>query len=265
VLDILKFHAQVYSSIASSLGTIQAACKSAEWKSATGTISQENRKTMPAAFSNIKKQCQQIGLTLSAKAAERGLALLKSDTVKFKELGDIAADISRRINDELEGNLFLHIPFEKAKLYEPTKPLFGETVAKAFPSASDDVAEAGKCLATDRGTATVFHVMRVMEAGLKSLAKQLGIPYAPSWESYLRQISTRLELDWKDKSPEWKTDEGFYREAAAHLSAVKFAFRNPTMHIVKQYSPESAEEIFNSVGVFMRHLSTKISEEKQGR
>jgi hypothetical protein len=29
-------------------------------------------------------------------------------------------------------------------------------------------------------------------------------------------------------------NEGFYREAAAHLSAVKFAFRNPTMHIVKQ-------------------------------
>lgn len=107
----------------------------------------------------------------------------------------------------------------------------------------------------------MFHAMRVMEAGLKTLARQLGIPYAPSWESYLRQISAQLELDWKDKSPQWKKDEEFYRDAAAHLSAVKFAFRNPTMHIVKQYSPESAEEIFNSVGVFMRHLATKLSEE----
>jgi hypothetical protein len=99
-----------------------------------------------------------------------------------------------------------------------------------------------------------------MEAGLMVLAKQLGKPYAPSWESFLRQIGAQLELDWKDKTPDWKKDEGFYREAAAHLSAVKFAFRNPTMHIVKQYSPDSAEEIYNSVRVFIRHVATKLSE-----
>src|SRR2546423_3799871 len=101
---------------------------------------------------------------------------MKAPTPTFKELGEVVADINRRMHDELEGNLFLHIPFAKAKLYDPTEPLFGESVAKSFPSASDDVAESGKCIATDRGTAAVFHLMRVMEAGLKSLAKQLGIP-----------------------------------------------------------------------------------------
>ena len=239
---------------------MQSACTSAQKKSAEANISEQNRQSVPSALQNIKKQCESIGLTLSAKAAERGLELMKSPTVKFKELGNIILDISGRMQDELEGKLFLYVPADKAKLYEPSTPLFGETVAASFPSAADDISEAGKCLATDRGTATVFHLMRVMEAGLKCLAKQLGIAYAPSWESYLKQISSQLELDWKDKTPDWKKDEGFYREAAAHLSAVKFAFRNPTMHIVKQYSPESAEEIYNSVRAFMRHLSTKLRE-----
>jgi hypothetical protein len=182
--------------------------------------------------------------------------------VSFKVLHEAIDDLRRRIEDELKGKLFLYIQPEKAKFYESPEPLFGDAVAKSFPSASDDIAEAGKCLATDRGTAAVFHLMRVMEAGLKTLAKQLAIPYAPSWESYLRQIAAQLELDWKDKAPEWKKDQEFYSEAAAHLSAVKFAFRNPTMHIVKQYTPESAEEIYNSVRMFMRHLATKLSEQK---
>ena len=45
----------------------------------------------------------------------------------------------------------------------------------------------------------VFHLMRVMEAGLKATAGSLGIPYAPSWESYLKQIGGKLEIEWKKK------------------------------------------------------------------
>ena len=49
--------------------------------------------------------------------------------------------------------------------------------------------------------------MRVMEAGLKALAKLLDIPYAPSWESYLKQINDKIAAKHKDKTPEWKADE----------------------------------------------------------
>jgi hypothetical protein len=44
----------------------------------------------------------------------------------------------------------------------------------------------------------------------------------------------------------------------AHLHAVKVAWRNPTMHIVNQYTPEQAEEVFNAVRGFMRHLASKL-------
>jgi enamine deaminase RidA (YjgF/YER057c/UK114 family) len=60
------------------LAVMRAACQSAVRKSATAKISEENRTTMPAALQNIKARCEEIGLTLSAKSAERGLELMKN-------------------------------------------------------------------------------------------------------------------------------------------------------------------------------------------
>jgi hypothetical protein len=258
---MLKFGAERFHSLSVMLGSLKSILE--QDKSGTGAFTEERGITsLKAAFSLIKDECEAIGLALSAVSANRGIVLFNKDKVSFKDCDDIINDIEGRIADELQLSLFLHIPNEKARFYHQAEPLFGKEVAAAFPSTADDISEAGKCLATDRGTATVFHLMRVMEAGLKALAKQLGIPYAPSWESYLKQIASQLELDWKDKNGDWKKDEEFYRDAAAHLGSVKVAWRNPTMHIVKQYTPESAEDIYNSVRVFMRHLATKLSEEK---
>jgi hypothetical protein len=129
-----------------------------------------------------------------------------------------------------------------------------------FPSASDDIEEASKSLACERATATVFHLMRVMEIGLKTLASALGIPYAPSWESYLSQIKTNLDEKWKNKGAEWKKSEPFFREALGFLHAVKVAWRNPTMHVAASYTTEQAGDIFNAVLGFMRHLATGLPE-----
>jgi hypothetical protein len=108
---------------------------------------------------------------------------------------------------------------------------YNSQVADRFPSATHDIAEAGKCFALGLGTATVFHLLRVMEIGLRALAVPLGIPYAPSWDSYLRQINARVADDHKTKNEEWKKDEPFYRDLAGDLLTVKTAWRNPTMHV----------------------------------
>ena len=70
----------------------------------------------------------------------------------------------------------------------------------------------------------------------------------------------RIRRRSTDKSPEWIKAESFFRDVAAQLTAVKRAWRNPTMHIERQYSPTEAEAIFNAVRVFMLHLATKLTE-----
>ncbi|HEX5760751.1 MAG TPA: hypothetical protein VF121_16300 [Thermoanaerobaculia bacterium] len=79
----------------------------------------------------------------------------------------------------------------------------------------------------------VFHLMRVMEAGLRVTERGLGIPSTPSWESYLRKIRSQLERDWQDKDPTWKEEEPFYQEVYNYLCGVKLAWRNSVMHVGK--------------------------------
>jgi hypothetical protein len=213
----------------------------------------------------IAESSEKLGLRLSAsyakELASRAREIVDPATAAGKYI-DVEREVSilrKRIDDELRDREFF--AFEASQIeYFDRKNLFGDEVAIAFPSALVNIEEAGKCLALDRSTACVFHLMRVMETGLMVIGKALGIPYAPSWESYLRQIDDRVQKKWKSKSIRWKRDEPFFKDVSAHLHSVKNAWRNPTMHIVRDYTPEQAEEIFQAVGVFMRHLATRLHE-----
>ncbi len=166
-------------------------------------------------------------------------------------------EIAVRAQDECISQRFFSVPAGKSHYYCDAAILFGENVATKFPATSFDIEEAGKCLALDRATASVFHLVRVMELGLRALARGLGIPYAPSWESYLRQIETKISEKHGKKSRAWKRDEHFYRDVAGDLQLVKIAWRNPTMHVGRKYTPEEAEDVFRAVKAFMQRLSSK--------
>jgi len=168
-------------------------------------------------------------------------------------------DMLSRVRDECQDQLYIQIPPESAALYQPAQPLFGEEVERVFPMAIDDIAEAGKCLAIGQGTAAVFHLMRVMEAGLKGLANELGVPYAPSWESYISQLEKILNSkNYSNLTDLQKAKRPFYHDALGDLSAIKLVWRNPTMHIVKSYDVNQAKMIFGAVGSFMKHLADKL-------
>jgi hypothetical protein len=178
------------------------------------------------------------------------------DAGRLKDLGN---DVCGRASAEMRGRVVLVIPRAKGVLFQQTEPPFGADVANNFRSANDDIAEAGKCLALARGTACVMHLNRAQEVVLRALAKAMGIGTQNDWGAYIRTIET--ELDNRMKAAGKRTpDEQFYSEAVTAFDNVKRAWRNPTMHPEKDYSPERAQEIFDAVRSFMRHLATKISE-----
>ncbi|MGC2123306.1 MAG: hypothetical protein WA652_10675 [Xanthobacteraceae bacterium] len=168
-------------------------------------------------------------------------------------------DIDLRLRDELTlVNLYV-LDENRIKYFAPAQVLYDQGIVDKFPLAVTDIEDAGKCLSFGQGTASVFHSMRVMEAGLKFLANLLDIPYAPSWESYLKQINDKIGQKHKEKSHEWKANEPLFRDLAGDLQTIKIAWRNPTMHIVRQYNPDEAEEIFRAVRGFMTRLSGHLS------
>lgn len=158
------------------------------------------------------------------------------------------------VTNELDSLTFLKVSPEYARYYSDIQP-FGAAVADAFSKANKDIEMGGKALACGLGTATVFHMMRIMELGLKALSKPLGIAYAPSWESYISQIEKKITAKHPSKSAKWKKQEPLFRDILGDLQAIKIAWRNPTMHIVRHYDQDEGEDVFRMVKRFMRRLA----------
>lgn len=169
-------------------------------------------------------------------------------------------ELCDRIREELEDRIFLQI--ERPEYFEQAEPLFGPNVQTKFPSASPEIEEAGKCLALRRPTACVMHLMRVLELGLNSLAKEFSVPFKnANWQTVIDQVEKAIRtISSATHGPNWKDDQQFFSEAAVHFRVLKDAWRNHSMHIHERYSEDRAETIFQSVRGFMQHLATRLSE-----
>ena len=163
------------------------------------------------------------------------------------------------IKYEASARIFLGLNAGGASLWNPAHPIFGQPVHDAFPSAISDIEESAKCLAVDRGTACVMHLMRAIEVPLKALASMLNIGTQNDWGSYIREIDRELSSRMK-ASGKRSADELFYAEAAEAFERVKRAWRNRTMHVDAVYTVERARQIFDATCQFMAHLAPKIRE-----
>lgn len=185
-------------------------------------------------------------------------AELEKGICTYAKAAERIKEIDTALRRELSVPKIFVVDARRANYHSVASELMGDEVAERFPKAIDDIEGAGHCLAFGEGMATVLHLMRVMETGLKELAAKLGIPYMPSWDAYLKKITDRLNEKHDAKTPEWKQDEPFFRDISGDLMTVKNAWRNPTMHVDRKYSAEEAEEIFLGVRLFMRRLALKV-------
>jgi hypothetical protein len=182
------------------------------------------------------------------------------DHRKIIELRTLARQICEMLPVDLSTKMVMSVA-PRAARYLTDKTLFGEEVFNAFPSANEDIAEAGACLALERGTACVMHLMRALEAPLRAFSVALGQGMQNDWGSYIRVIND--ELDRRAKlSNKQASGQEFFSGAAVQYQEMKRAWRNPSMHLANSYSVERAEEIFITVRSFMRHLATKLSEQQ---
>jgi hypothetical protein len=169
---------------------------------------------------------------------------------------------------ELGATHFLALGGASSRYFAPADQLFGAEFQAKFISSIFELDEAGKCLALSRPTASVFHLMRLMEYGLRAVAQCLSIPdpIKPSgrnWGGILGAIKTDIDAH-SGQSPTkiWAlpTDKEIFENAYASLDAVRVAWRNPTMHVENKYTDDEAEHIFVAVKGFMMKLASRCDE-----
>ena len=221
--------------------------------------------SLKVALEQDRGACEGANLRISVLAIDELLSDLQiNDSLKYEDINCALNELSNTVRRELLCTTVLCLNPKRSEFYDG-KNLFGDEIATSFPSTTYDITEAGNCLATERATAAVFHLVRIIEVGLRALGKTLNEPHLdpnrnPTWEAILTRCDAELRKPRKDRSPDWQTNEDFYTEATARLRSVKDAWRNPTMHVDKKYTPDEAQDIYNAVRTFMRHLATKLKE-----
>jgi hypothetical protein len=226
-------------------------------------VTGEHGESLDAAFLVFRRLLQEADMEVSIDSLDRVLRLLKERTIDLPKTRSALEELHGRIRDELS-HMELWLLTREERRFLISDP-FGPDISTKFPSARDDIEEAGKCLSFGRGTACVFHLMRVMEVGLRALGRSLNDPNLdpsrnPTWHSILKKCDDEPSKPLGNRAPEWRDDDAFFSAAAAQLHAVKDAWRNPTMHIERKYLPDEAEEVWNAVRAFMRQLARKLSE-----
>jgi hypothetical protein len=165
---------------------------------------------------------------------------------------------------ELKGSWFLSIPVERERLYSDPAGWFGQPLIDRFPDIDKDVRGACQCSALGQWTASVFHSMRILEHGLRWIAKELQIPCAENvkyeeWGKILREIFTKIDeiQAGGGKGDEKAARLSFFAEAATYLRYFKNAYRNDVSHSRGHYDDEDARNALDNVRRFMNHIVTK--------
>jgi hypothetical protein len=142
--------------------------------------------------------------------------------------------------------------------------IFGYDVAESFPPAGFDILEAAKCLSLERYTASVFHLMRVLEIGLRAFAARFGIQADHSnWHPVIDEIQKAIRdmgTGQNTRPEDWRDQKEFFSQAASHFMLFKDAWRNYTAQARGKYTEEEAVRIFDNTRGFMQKLATRLHE-----
>ena len=162
--------------------------------------------------------------------------------------------VSSTIHSELESKAFFYMPPEQ-KIYYDKPELFGSAFTQKFPQLQFDLVESANCYALGRGTACVFHLMRMMEVGVRSFGNKLGVQLTDTknWQHILDEANRAIKL-----LPAKRPDAVSLNQVAANLYSVKVAWRNEVMHPNDTYTLEEAENLIRQVKLFLTNLADML-------
>jgi hypothetical protein len=145
--------------------------------------------------------------------------------------------------------------------YDSADPIFGDKVRDAFQSAQWDIREFGKCYATGRDTAAVFHLMRVVELALHAFAAFLGVAFQTpvellNWGPVIDKVNkTIATLGNQPNSLNRSQELTFYASVGMQFNYIKDAWRNHVAHGRERYDEGQALSIMIHVREFIQGLA----------
>lgn len=180
-----------------------------------------------AELDSVGDACVALNLKTSVALLVRTVMAVYDDKNSHGQFLAAVKELESRIMDEMDARLYFCLDDDSVRYYD-AKNAFGDDVAAAFPSATLDIEEAGNCLALNRYTACVLHLMRAMEPVVYAVAKSIGLTYEfKGWDAVIRKMRTELEKSYPDMDDAFRGKKEFYSNVLDRLLATKDALRNP--------------------------------------
>lgn len=162
---------------------------------------------------------------------------------------------------DLEQRRFLYLDDSSSSFYEAPLAGWGRVIDRF--GCSFDVEEGRKCLALGRYTASVFHLMKVVEAAVLELQMFLDkTDHKAHFGSVLMKLE-KLTQDTKfdELPPHLQPHKRFMADTLTQLHAVKDSWRDKVTHVdshivpIETFTPELARGVHDAVLMLMNKLA----------
>lgn len=198
-------------------------------------------------------QCGLLPLGKLREEVARAIKEHKGGTIADR-LGVELDRLYERLKSELRDHHFLYVAPGLSPFYGDKEP-FGAKVAKKFPKASEDLTQAGNCIALHQPVACVFHLMRGMEVAVRKLGPRIGVivDHKTTWVGITKRMNGAI-LRMPDGTKRQRIKKDAWEAASANLHNIGSVWRNKTMHPAKTYTSRQAMDIYDAVRVSMQSL-----------
>lgn len=268
-MEILRFYAESYCLLVGQLQStsLQLTISGPESESlASGLI-----ETLLGRLKEMKVECDRIGLEATSDAISVVLE-------RWEQYGDRqllmtqCPHLTNCLESELKRRTCFVLPRASEMLY--SSPLAGwEAIVEVFPDISDDLDEMSKCKAFGRHSASVFHVLLIVEHGLIGLGKFLRVTDPKQgWDATCRALAKILADGRKVAPRHIQRNWDFLELVNKDMQSMKMAWRNKVSHAANKlvvetsdFKPQVAEKIITACHGFMLLLATEGPREKRLR
>ena len=229
------------------------------------------RETMAANIRLVKMACEHFSLIGSQNQATHLEFTVEHDPRQLS-FSELAGQLGGLMNTVLSESFrqFLAIQGTLARYVGQEKP-FGDAVYDAFPSARNDLTEAGNCIACELSTASAFHLMRATEVGIRELGRDRRVPSAAGdkidyaqWGQIVSEIEREVQAIAQWPNSTTKDDaQRYYNSAIVEIRAFNDGWRKHIAHARPQQTPmttQDAEALWGHVNRFFSGLASKIGE-----
>lgn len=264
--EMLEFKAEVFTHYMKVMGDLR--CLANQYEHLSSETRVKNLNLTENILSELRELCSTRNLRMTSMAAEQqikhinGFKEISNNPTVGPEIASGLEAVQYRLKDELSLQFLLSLTSKEAEWFSSTTPRFGAGVEDKFPATIEDIDESAKCLGLGRYTASVFHLMRVMERGVQKFGDKLNVSLInamgkeKNWQNLLDEANKTIKTLAEKKPPDPLASQ--YANISSNLYNVKLAWRNEVMHPKDTYTPDEAEAVFFAVRGFMRELASVI-------